>query len=112
MSGWVLKAQDWETMAREANFRPSCVAAKCFISLRQLERHFANHFHKTPGAWSRELRCRMAQQLLSQGWSNKAVAADLGFTDSPHLCREFRKMYGMTPYLAAPVHAPLNRAKV
>ena len=110
MSVPLLKAQDWEGMARDAKFRPATIAAFCSISLRQLERHFAKQFHRTPVGWTRDLRIRVAQQLFSQGWSNKAVVAELGFTDSAHLCREFRKMCGTTPQYHAPVHLSKRNA--
>jgi transcriptional regulator GlxA family with amidase domain len=110
MNRELLKAQDWEGVARDANFRPAAMAALCSISLRQLERHFANRFNKAPAEWTRELRLRLAQQRIAQGWSNKAVVAELGFTDSSHLCREFRKICGTTPQCYAPVHIPKRKA--
>jgi transcriptional regulator GlxA family with amidase domain len=78
------------------------MAALCCISLRQLERHFANQFHTTPRSWTQHLRLRLAKELLSQGFTNKAVVAELGFTDNAHLCREFKKRCGTTPRYYAP----------
>jgi AraC-like DNA-binding protein len=72
------------------------------VSLRQLERHFAVHLQKTPREWTRDLRLRLAQDLISHGWSSKAVAAELNFADSSHLCREFKKRCGTTPQSFAP----------
>lgn len=99
-----LQSLDWELLARQANFSPAAMAALCSISLRQLERHFAQSFAKTPSQWAREFRIRLARNKISEGWSNKAVVAEFGFTDSPHLCREFRKLSGTTPrfHLQAP----------
>lgn len=99
-TGW--EARDWEAIARGARFRPSEMAARCSVSLRQLERHFANRFHMTPGQWTRNLRLRLAQELISRGASNKIVVAELGFRDSPHLCREFKQRCGTTPQHTAP----------
>jgi transcriptional regulator GlxA family with amidase domain len=104
MSGRLFRVQDWEAMARLAKFRPCGMAALCSISLRQLERHFVCHLRNRPGNWCRELRLRLAQKLISQGWSDKAVAAELGFADSAHLCRDFKKRCGMTPQDYAPFH--------
>jgi transcriptional regulator GlxA family with amidase domain len=104
MSGQLLKVTDWKIVAQTAKFKPASMAAMCSISLRQLERHFANQFHQTPGAWTRELRLRLAKELILQGWSNKAVAAELDFTDNPHLCREFKRKCGTTPRRYAPLH--------
>lgn len=94
MSAIFATIQEWETLARKARFRPSAVAALCAISLRQLERYFESQFHQSPGVWCRQLRCRLARELLAQGWANKVVAAELGFTDSSHLCREFKRLTG------------------
>ena len=109
------EAQDWEAIARGARFRPSEMAARCSMSLRQLERHFANRFHMTPGQWTRDLRLRLAQELISQGSSNKIVVAELGFRDSPHLCREFKRRCGTTPQHTAPLRLsrlnPANRTQ-
>jgi transcriptional regulator GlxA family with amidase domain len=103
MSGQLLRIQNWEKMAREACFRPSVMAAMCPTSLRQLERHFADQFDTTPGKWSRKLRLRLARELLAKGWANKAIAAELGFTDSSHLCRHFKKMCGASPQSLGPI---------
>ena len=71
--------------------------ALCDISLRQLERYFVVNFRKTPKCWTRELRCKLASQLLAKGWTNKAVAEQLHFANASHLCREFRNLYGLAP---------------
>src|SRR5262245_14452297 len=71
--------ESWEALAWEAKFHPAKMAELCLISLRQIERFFAQHFKKTPREWTRELRCQMAVQLISKGWSSKAVAIELDF---------------------------------
>jgi transcriptional regulator GlxA family with amidase domain len=102
MRNKLLRIQSWEEVARKAKFQPAAMAALCSVSLRQLERHFKNHFRKTPRQWARDLRCQLAQKLIAQGSSNKCVVAELGFTDNAHLCREFKKMRGTTPQSHAP----------
>jgi transcriptional regulator GlxA family with amidase domain len=104
MSGQLLKVHDWQILARKANFRPAGMAAMCSISLRQLERHFQCCFHRTPGEWTRDLRLRLAKDLIGQGWSNKAVAAELNFANESHLCHEFMRVYGLPPRSFAPAH--------
>jgi len=94
----------WEDLAREANFQPDAMAALCSISLRQLERFFVERFNKTPGAWAQELRCRLARELIEAGWMNKAVAAELHFSNDSHLCHEFRRRYGVSPRAFAPTY--------
>lgn len=97
-----LQTQDWEMLARQACFQPDSLAALCQMSLRQLERRFKRDFKKTPSKWSRELRCRLARQRISEGWSTKAVAAYLHFWDAAHLCHEFKQVYGVAPQDFAP----------
>jgi len=87
----------WERVAIAASFRPVDMAARCGISLRQLERVFIERFHTTPKSWARKLRCNLARDLLAKGWTNKAVAQELRFSDASHLCHEFRLEFGATP---------------
>ena len=100
----LLKIEDWETLARQAGFHPADMAALCPISLRQMQRFFAANFEKTPSEWARELRCRLARQLIAEGWSSKAVVLELGFFDGSHLSREFRHFHGAPPQAFAPSH--------
>jgi AraC-like DNA-binding protein len=100
----LLRIEDWEQLARQARFRPSDIAALCPISLRQLERFFAARFNTTPRTWAKELKCRLARQLISQGWSNKAAAGEIGFADESHLCHEFKRVYGAPPQRFAPLY--------
>jgi AraC-like DNA-binding protein len=93
----LLRIQNWEALARRANYQPALMADLCPISLRHLERFFKRNFKKTPRAWTRTLRCELARRFIEQGWSNKAVVAELGFADASHFCHEFRKVYGVSP---------------
>jgi transcriptional regulator GlxA family with amidase domain len=108
----LLRKQSWEDLARAARFQPAAMASLCSVSLRQLERHFKNHFRKTPRQWARGLRWRLAQKLIAQGRSNKWVVAELGFTDNAHLCREFKKLCGATPQSHAPYYEGGTRARL
>ena len=110
MSAQLRKISDWQVLAREASFRPADMAAMCSVSLRHLERHFMVSFHRTPGEWTRDLRLRLAKDLITQGWSTKAVAEELGFTDSAHLCREFKRMCGNTPQHFAPGYTQRSKS--
>jgi len=97
MTGRLLKVENWEHLAIKCDFRPATVASSCRVSLRTLERFFAQQFKKTPTEWSRELRCRVAVQLIIKGYSNKAVVAELKFANEAHLCHLFKKVYGVPP---------------
>lgn len=105
MGGSLLTIEEWEQVARQADFSPSKMASLCSISERQLQRLFRKHLHCTPSHWLRELQCRLAKQLVSQGYTNKDVAAQLKFATDAHLCREFKKVFGTTPQSFAPAHA-------
>src|SRR6266404_146986 len=94
----------WEEVAREAKFQPAAMAGLRSISLRQLERFFVEHFNKTPIAWTQELRCQMARELIAKGWTNKAAATELHFANDSHLCHEFSRCYGLPPRSFAPTY--------
>jgi len=98
------RIQNWEQLALEAQFRPAIMAALCPVSLRQLERFFLHHFKQTPSRWTRELRCRLACQIIARGWSSKAVAQELYFANESHLCHEFKKFLGVTPQAYSPLY--------
>ena len=102
MGARLLRVKDWEAVAREARFQPAAAAAKCSVSLRQFERFFAQNFHKPPGVWMRQVRCKIAKDLIAKGWTNKAVVKELGFGNDSHLCHEFQQFYGCAPQSYAP----------
>ena len=104
MSGSLLTIEEWEQVAREAEFNPAKMATLCSISERQLQRLFRQHLHCTPSRWLRILQCRLAKQLIAQGYSNKAAAAELKFSSESHFCREFKKVFGTSPQTLAPAH--------
>jgi len=103
MNARLAKIENWERLAQQAQFQPAAMAALCPVSLRHLQRFFTSRFSQTPGQWSRKLRCRLARRLISEGWSNKAVATELGFSNESHLCREFKRYYGAPPQSFGPV---------
>lgn len=67
-----------------------------------MERIFKRHLNCTPSQWLRELQCRLARDLVSQGYSSKAAAAELKFATDAHFCREFKKVFGTSPQSFAP----------
>jgi AraC-like DNA-binding protein len=100
--GLLVRVQEWERVARAADFRPTRMAALCSISERQLERVFKRHLNCTPSQWLRELQCRLAKELVAQGYTSKAAAAELKFATDAHFCREFKKVFGTSPQTFAP----------
>ncbi len=109
MSGSLLTIEEWEQVAREADFSPAKMATLCSISERQLQRLFRHHLHCTPSRWLRDLQCRLAKQLIAQGYSHKAAAAELKFSSESHFCREFKKVFGTSPQTFAPAHRHYSR---
>ena len=105
MNGSLLTIEQWEQVAREAEFNAAKMASLCSISERQLQRLFRRHLHCTPSHWLRELQCRLAKDLIVQGYSNKAAANALKFANESHFCREFKKFFGTSPQSLAPPHS-------
>lgn len=74
------------------------LADKLNISVRQFERLFKEATGRSPQAYARGMRLRMAAWMLIH--SNKtisAVASECGFSDASHMGREFRATFGMPP---------------
>jgi AraC-like DNA-binding protein len=103
MNGRLTRIEDWEKLAQEAHFKAAEVSALCFVSSRQLERYFKDHFNATPRQWLSEVQCSMALKLIGQGCSNKAVAADLQFTSPSQFCRKFKRQFGKPPQAFGPI---------
>jgi AraC-like DNA-binding protein len=100
-----------EELAKQAKFKGSDMAMLCGISQRHLQRMFKTHFGSSPGKWLRALQCRLARELIVQGYSNKAAAAELSFANDSHFCREFKKIFGASPGELAPVRRPPGLSK-
>jgi len=107
LGGWCEIAngvQDWERLAREAEFKPSKMALLCAVSERHLQRIFKRSLSCTPRHFLRELQCGLALDLIQQGYSSKAAAAELKFATEAHFCREFKRVFGASPQTFAPNH--------
>jgi len=110
VNGSLLTIEQWEQVAREADFNSAKMASLCSISERQLQRLFRQHLRCTPSHWLRELQCRLAKDLIAQGYSNKAAANELKFANESHFCREFKKVFGTSPQSFAPPHVSDTKA--
>jgi len=78
------------------------MALLCELSERQLERVFKKYLRRTPRQWLRELQCRLGRDLVAQGYSSKAAAAEVKFATDAHFCREFKRVFGASPQTFAP----------
>ena len=86
------------------------LARRLDMSVRQLERLFAAETGKSPNAYARQIRIRMASWLLTSSDRTVAnIATSCGFSDASHLGREFRKAFGESPN-AYRVARPQSRA--
>src|SRR2546422_4444750 len=97
MNSHLDRFHDWPSLAQSARYRSDELARLCSVALRQLERYFAKHYGNSPRLWLNQLRLQAACELLRRGYYVKSVAYELGFTDAPHFCREFKLRYGLTP---------------
>lgn len=102
VGGLCLTTQEWERVAQSAEFNVASIASLCGLSQRQLQRIFKSELRCTPSRWLRELRCRLAKRLILQGYSSKAAAAELKYATNAHFCREFKKVFGVSPQCFAP----------
>jgi AraC-like DNA-binding protein len=65
--------------------------------MRTLQRECERAHGKTPTELIRELRCRLALELVSQGYTNKEISVKLHFASPTHFCHDFRKIYPRSP---------------
>ncbi len=91
------RLNDWQDLARKAQYNAKVLAERCQVSLRQLERFWKESFQETPQSWLNQCRFSEAQALLQEGCPVKEVAFRVGFKQSSHFCREFKRHTGCTP---------------
>src|SRR5690606_33365756 len=79
--------------------RVEALAAEEGLSVRQLQRRFADHVGVSPKAVIRRYRLYEAAERARRGpgvdWA--ALAAELGYSDQSHLTRDFSAVVGMPP---------------
>lgn len=87
------------------------VGARAGIGERQLERLFHERVGYGPKAFARIVRLERATQAIREdkasgaGVSWAPLALECGYTDQPHLVREFRALTGLTPAMYAQAQA-------
>ncbi|SRR6266542_2668138 len=97
MSSRLERIVEWESRGRSAGYRVSKLARSLKITPRQLERFFQGAFDKPPKAWLDDLRIQDAVILMRSGMLVKEVAAQLGFKNSTHFSRAFKRLRATNP---------------
>lgn len=88
----------WEELRRTAGTASlDALASETGWSRRQFHHHFVQQIGTTPKRAARIHRLERALRLLAAGVSPAHVAQVAGFSDQPHLTREFVAMTGSTP---------------
>src|SRR5258708_17791004 len=95
--------------ARDAAYQPATFAALCHLSLRQLERIFFAKRHESPRAWLDNIRLHDAKEGLVQGEFVKVVALQVGFSQSKHFSRWYRRLTGVNPSEPVPVNGTCQK---
>ena len=98
----VSRTNNWEVLAAESNYCPSELARLCHVSLRTLQRRFAQNYGMTISDWMRQIRLAKAYARVVSGESIKAVAYDLGFKQLSHFSRVFKEVHGVAPSFISP----------
>ncbi len=84
-------------IAREGDFRMSCLCDRIGVSERHLRRVFVEGLGIAPKEWLRQERMVAARNLLRHGSPIKEVAIDLGFSNSKVFSRDFVTFHGVRP---------------
>ena len=100
MNSRLKDVRNWSELAKAANWSASGLACITNVSLRTLEHYFQEEFRKTPRNWLVEQRQIAAMQLFHNGASVKEASAQLGYSCSNHLSRDFKKHWGFCPGIA------------
>ncbi|MFE3071829.1 helix-turn-helix domain-containing protein [Streptomyces sp. NPDC059247] len=88
----------WDLITRSAGtLTVRDVAARTRWSSRLLELRFREQIGLSPKRLARALRMERAIGLLATGRSQTDTAHTAGFSDQPHLSREFRTLTGLPP---------------
>lgn len=106
------KLRDSPRLAAEAGYRAGLFARRLGLSVRQLERRFAEEMGYSPHVWLDVLRMQEAVRRLIAGEQVKTVAAGSGFAHTSNFIRCFERAHRVTPgKLAARVDPRFRRSK-
>ncbi|MBW0090475.1 helix-turn-helix transcriptional regulator [Pseudonocardia sp. KRD-184] len=77
--------------------RTEDLAREIGVHASHLARAFTGATGVAPQTYARQVRVAKARELICAGVGLSEVAQVLGFSDQPHLTREFKKVYGVPP---------------
>jgi AraC-like DNA-binding protein len=84
------------------------IARRVAMSQSALERHFRTVTGATPKMFSRLARLHQVCRLWDEGMSLTTIAFEAGYTDQPHLVRDFQLFTGMSPQQFFRANSPRN----
>ena len=99
------RIDDLRRQAVAAGYCVTGLAVRCGVCPRTLERYFSGSYGCTPSAWMQDERMRRASSLLLEGWTVKATALELCYTQANHFSRDYKKHHGFPPS-----HQPVSPA--
>jgi AraC-like DNA-binding protein len=97
MSARTLSLENLRQAVWQSGFRVKRLASWAGMDVRTLERRFDQQLRTTPKAWIIGERMAAAPDLLARRFSNKEVAARLGYGHESSFCRDFKRRFGCTP---------------
>jgi AraC-like DNA-binding protein len=86
----------------------SAIARRVAMSQSALERHFRMATGATPKMFSRLARLERVCGLWDAGKDLTTIAFEAGYSDQPHLVRDFHQFTGMSPQQFFRAHSPRN----
>jgi len=106
---------DWAARAWQAGYKVNKLAEGCGVSARQLRRFVAETEGRSVREWLNEMRqkqgfLKLTDAVKTKPKTIKEVASDLGYSQSCHFSRDFKRFYGMPPSRAEPKIPPLLAA--
>ena len=97
MSSCLDQVTDWAARAKVGHYRAAKLASACKVTPRHLERYFHTRHQAAPHHWLRDLRMRLAVELIRDQTPLKVVRLELGYKDPSHFAHDFKDYFGVCP---------------
>lgn len=92
---------DWDDRLRRAGWRADALARSCRISQRELRRYIRARFGQSVREWMESRQMKLARALLREGIPAKEVSLTVGYRETAHFSRSFKRVHGMSPSVFA-----------